>query len=365
MIKFVDLQAQWDQTAEDTISAMMEVINAAQFILGEPVEQFEQAFADYIGVRHAIGVGCGLDALTISLMAMGIGPGDEVIVPVNTFIATALAVSRVGARPVFVDCDETYNINPDLIEPAITGYTRAIIPVHLTGQPVDMNRVFQAIEDSGMHIAVIEDACQAHGATYKLVKCGAMGDMGCFSFYPSKNLGAFGDGGMIVTDNNPLALAARTIRDYGSRQKYHHIVQGVNSRLDALQAAVLNVKLPHLDAWNAMRRGLADHYLSVLKDVVRTQEIVPISTHVYHLFVIETSRRDELREFLADHDIQTGVHYPIPMHLQPVYAHLGYHRGDFPVTERLADRMLSLPMHPFMSYTDVDFVCSKIKEFFA
>ena len=362
MIKFVDLRATHGEYITNRILlGVMHALESSGFILGAPVERFEQKFAKMFHAEHAVGVGCGLDALTIALMCLGIGEGDEVIVPANTFIATALAVSRVGATPVLVDCDDTYCINPELMENAITDRTRAVIPVHFAGVPADMDKINHICHHKH-NIAVVEDACQAHGAFYKGSPCGSIGDIGCFSFYPSKNLGGIGDGGMLVTNNECLAEMARMIRNYGAEEKYHHALCGLNSRLDTIQAIVLDEKLPVLPYWNGHRRLAATWYRRRLEGI-DMQEIPGYTIPVYHLFIIEVPRRDALREFLLHNGIETGVHYPIPIHLQPAYAHLGYKRGDFPVTECIANTGISLPMHPYLIEREVDFVCEKIREF--
>jgi len=363
-VPFVDLQAQHRALAADIRVAVDEVLTDCNFILGRQVREFEQAFAAYVGVGHAVGVSNGLDALRIALAALDIGPGDEVIVPANTYIATALAVSVLGARVVLVDCDaSTYNLDPAKLERAITSRTRVVIPVHLTGQPADMAPILEIAERRGLQ--VLEDAAQAHGAQYRGRRCGSMGIAGCFSFYPAKNLGAAGDGGMIVTQNEKLARQARKLSNYGEVVKYEHTDKGVNARLDTLHAAILGVKLPHLDEWNRRRARHAQRYRERLAEVgdIRLQAVLPESTHVYHLFMVQTSRRDALRQFLQDRGVQTGIHYPTPIHLQPAYADHGWKRGDFPVAEELASRIVSLPMFPELKDEQIDYVCRQIGEF--
>ena len=363
-VPFVDLQAQHRALAADIRVAVDEVLTDCNFILGRQVREFEQAFAAYVGVGHAVGVSNGLDALRIALAALGIGPGDEVIVPANTYIATALAASALGARVVLVDCDaSTYNLDPAKLERAITLRTRVVIPVHLTGQPADMAPILEIAERRGLQ--VLEDAAQAHGAQYRGRPCGSMGIAGCFSFYPAKNLGAAGDGGMIVTQNEKLARQARKLSNYGEVVKYEHTEKGLNARLDTLHAAILQVKLPHLDDWNRQRARHAQRYRQRLAGIgdVRLPGVLPECTHVYHLFMVQTSRRNALRQFLQDRGVQTGIHYPTPIHLQPAYADHGWKKGDFPVAEELASQIVSLPMFPELRDEQIDYVCERIGEF--
>ena len=363
-VPFMDLQAQHHALAAEIRVAVEEVLTDCNFILGRQVREFEQAFAAYVGVAHAIGVSNGLDALRIALAALDIGPGDEVIVPANTYIATALAVSALGARVVLVDCDaSTYNLDPDKLERAITARTRVVIPVHLTGQPADMTPIREIAERRGLK--VLEDAAQAHGARYQGQSCGSMGIAGCFSFYPAKNLGAAGDAGMIVTQNGKLAQRARRLSNYGEVVKYEHAEKGFNARLDTLHAAILHVKLPHLDDWNKKRAQHAQRYRDQLARIsgVTLQGVLPGCTPVYHLFMVQTARRDALRQFLQDRGVQTGIHYPTPIHLQPAYADHGWKKGDFPVAEELASRIVSLPMFPELRDEQVDYVCEQVGEF--
>jgi dTDP-4-amino-4,6-dideoxygalactose transaminase len=360
----MNLQAQHHALGAEIRQAVEDVLTDCNFILGRQVREFEQAFAAYIGVAHAVGVSNGLDALRIALAALDIGPGDEVIVPANTYIATALAVSALGARVVLVDCDaSTYNLDPAKLERAITSRTRVVIPVHLTGQPADMRPILEIAERRGLQ--VIEDTAQAHGARYYGQTCGSMGIAGCFSFYPAKNLGAAGDGGMIVTQNGKLAQRARKLCNYGEVVKYEHAEKGFNARLDTLHAAILQVKLPHLDGWNHRRAQNAQRYRDKLARIpgVGLQSVLPDSTHVYHLFMIQVSRRDALRQFLQDRGVQTGIHYPTPIHLQAAYADHGWKKGDFPVAEELASRIVSLPMFPELTAEQIDYVCEQIGEF--
>lgn len=362
-IPFVDLKAQYATIRDEIRAAMDEVLESTQFILGSAVDAFEADFARYLGVRHAVGVGSGLDALRLAVEACGIGAGDEVIIPANTYIATALAVSQAGATPILVDCrEDTYEIDPDKIESAITPRTRALMPVHLYGQSADMGAIATIASAHGLE--VIEDAAQAHGARFEGSMCGTMGRAGCFSFYPGKNLGAYGDGGLVATDDDDLAEKVRRLRNYGQRAKYQHVEKGGNSRLDSIQAAVLGVKLRHLDAWNGARSAHAAKYSELLAGsgvVVPTRD--PRSTHVYHLYVVRSPRRDELQRHLADRDIQTVIHYPVPIHLQGAYADMGLGGGAFPVTEQLAGEILSLPMFAEMTDEQIERVAEAVREF--
>ncbi len=366
VVPFVDLRAQHQALLPELQAALARVLDRSSFILGEEVAQFEQEFAVFTGAAHAVGVGSGLDALRLSLIALGIGEGDEVIVPANTYIATALAVSACGARPVLVDVEErTFGIDPARIEEAITPRTKAIVPVHLYGQPCDIDAAIRIAARA--KLSVVEDACQAHGARAKGRGCGTLGDAGCFSFYPSKNLGAAGDGGMVVTDRSDLAARLRLLRDYGQEKKYHHVVKGFNSRLDGLQAAILRTKLPHLTRWNGQRAAHAVAYAAALSrsGTVRLPTTIAAPGHVYHLYVLRVPNRDALVRHLAARGVQTGIHYPIPIHLQPAYSDLGYGRGSFPVTERLADEILSLPMYPELSSEQLQEVTTSVAEFWS
>ncbi len=366
MVPFVDLQAQYRALQAEVEPAVSRVLADGNFILGRQVEEFEQEFAAFVGCRYGVGVGNGLDALRVALQALGVGAGDEVIIPANTYIATALAVSAVGARPVLVDCDpHTYNIATNLIADAVTPRTKAIMPVHLTGQAAEMDEI--AAIAARHNLLIIEDAAQAHGTQYKNRPCGSFGVAAGFSFYPGKNLGAYGDGGLVTTNDAGLAEKMRRLRNYGQRVKYEHVEQGLNTRLDTLQAAVLQVKLKYLPQWNAARAHNAALYREALAGVgdLVFQQQSPASTHVYHLFIVETAHRDALAAHLNRANVQTGVHYPIPLHLQTAYADLGYTAGDFPHTERLAEQMLSLPMFPELSEAQIERVASEIQGFFA
>ncbi|MGZ4372289.1 MAG: DegT/DnrJ/EryC1/StrS family aminotransferase [Gaiellaceae bacterium] len=366
IVPFVDLVAQYESIAEEVDRAFHEVTASAQYILGARVERFEEAFAAFVGTEHAVGVGSGLDALRLGLLALEIGPGDEVIVPANTYIATAFAVSEVGADVVLVDCDPaTYNVNPDAVAAALSSRTRALLPVHFTGQAAEMKPLLELAASKGLE--VVEDAAQAHGARYEGRPCGSLGKLACFSFYPGKNLGAYGDGGMVTTSDSAVLEKTRQLRNYGERTKYDHVVKGVNSRLDGMQAAFLTVKLPHLPSWNEARLRHADTYTAELEGVgdIACQKRSSSSTHVYHLFIVETAERDALRDFLTERGIQTGIHYPIPIHLQEAYSDLGLGRGAFPHTERLAQQSLSLPMYPELTEVQIRGVTDAIREFFA
>ncbi|QUW00851.1 DegT/DnrJ/EryC1/StrS family aminotransferase [Chloracidobacterium sp. MS 40/45] len=364
-IPFVDLQAQYQSLKDELDTAVLAVMRQCNFILGKEVSDFEHAFADYVGARHCVGVASGLDALKLALEAFGIGPGDEVIVPAHTFIASALAVSAVGARPVLVEVDEaSFNLDPARIEAAITPRTKAIMPVHLYGQPADMDPILAVARQ--YNLRVIEDASQAHGARYRGQRVGTFGDAGCFSFYPGKNLGAYGDAGGLVTNDAELAGKVRFLRNYGQEVKYRHVVKGYNLRLDTLQAAVLGVKLRHLDTWNARRAAHAADYTHALEGVGDLQlPRVVTGDHVFHLYVIRTQRRDALQAHLNQRGIATVIHYPVPMHMQAAYADLGYGRGAFPITERLSDEILSLPMYAELTAEQQDYVIKAVKEFFA
>jgi dTDP-4-amino-4,6-dideoxygalactose transaminase len=349
-VPFVDLKAQYQSIKDEIDAAVTRVIRNTSFILGPEVEAFEQAFAEYVGARFCLGLNSGTAALHLALLAGGIGAGDEVIVPANSFFATAEAVSLVGATPVFVDADPvSYTIDTSKIEKAITGRTRAIIPVHLYGQSADLDPIFEIARRR--NLLVVEDAAQAHGAQYKGRRVGPLGDVGCFSFYPGKNLGAYGEGGAVVTNDERLAHRVRLLRDHGSEKKYRHEIVGYNFRLEGIQGAVLNVKLRHLDRWNELRRQHAARYTELLKGTNLTLPLeMDYARHVYHVYVIQTEARDDLQRTLADAGIQTGIHYPIPIHLQPAYSSLGHKQGDFPESERQSNRVLSLPM--FAELTD-------------
>jgi dTDP-4-amino-4,6-dideoxygalactose transaminase len=344
-VPFVDLQRHHAPLMAEINAAIARVTERCDFILGDDVRAFEDEFADYCQTQHAVGVASGTAALEMLLRAHGIVSGDEVIVPASTFYATVYAVSAVGARPVLADCDETGNLDPAAAEAAVTPRTRGILAVHLYGRLAKMDQL--ATIASRADALLLEDACQAHGATDGQRRAGAFGEGGAFSFYPGKNLGAFGDGGMVVSADAGVAENVRLLRDFGQPEKYRHEILGTNARLDTIQAAILRVKLPRLDDWNEHRRRAADRYRELLAGLpVELPAPAPPGEHVYHLYVVRTSGRDRLRARLADLGIATGLHYPVPIHLLGAFSPLGYRRGDFPQAERLAEEGLSLPMFP-------------------
>ena len=360
-IPFVDLATQYRSIADEIHAAIEPVMATSRFILGLEVKQFEQEFAAYCGAQHCVGVANGTDALYLSLCALGIGPGDEVITQTNTFIATPLSISYTGARPVLVDCDPlTYQIDVKQVEAAITPRTKAIIPVHLYGQPADMDAILSIAKRHNLR--VVEDACQSHGAEYHGKRVGTFGDAAAFSFYPGKNLGGYGDGGAITTNSETLTTKLRAMREYGQAAKYHHDFRGFNSRLDTIQAAILRVKLKHLPDWTAARQRAAAAYATALQAIgVQPPRQVSYGTHVWHLYIVQVANRAKVQEQLSAAGISTGIHYPIPVHLQKAYADLGYKRGAFPVTEAAADRILSLPMFPELTQEQVDYVAKNLK----
>ncbi len=361
MIPFVDLKAQYRTLKPEIDRAILQVLDTAQFILGPAVSAFEKDFAAYCQTPEAIGVNSGTSALHLSLLAAGVGPGDEVITVPFTFVATVAAIEYAGAKPVLIDVEPDYwTMDPDRIERAITPRTKAIVPVHLYGQPADMDPILEVANKHGL--IVIEDACQAHGSEYKGRRCGSMGQLGCFSFYPGKNLGAYGEGGAVVTHDTAMAEKIRLLRAWGEETRYEHKYRAFNYRMDGVQGAVLGVKLPHLDAWTEARRSRAAEYT---RHLAGTSAIVPTersgSRHVYHLYVVRVPGRDLVRAHLAHAGVQTGVHYPIPVHLQPAYRDLGYAPGDFPVAERAAAEVLSLPIYPELSDGQVETIAGLIR----
>ena len=364
-VPFVDLQTQYLALREEVLQAVDQVFTSTAFILGDEVTRFEKEFAAFCGARESVGVATGCDALLWALKACGIGPGDEVITAGNSYIATALAITAAGARPVLVDCrPDSYAIDPEAVRAALTPRTRALIPVHLYGQAADMDPLLALAQAHGL--AVIEDAAQAHGATYQGRPCGTLGRVGCFSFYPGKNLGAYGDGGAVTTDDPAVAQQVRMLRNYGQSKKYYHDVAGWNSRLDTVQAAILRIKLRHLATWNEARRRHAARYRDQLAGLPLTLPVeMPGNRHVYHLFVVQVDRREAFMEFLARRDVHCGIHYPVPIHLQAAYRDLGYQPGALPVTERVAPRLVSLPMYPELTADQVDYACAQIRAFFA
>lgn len=356
------LSPQFELFREEYLEAAGRVLRSGWYVLGEEVEAFEEEFARFTGCRHCVGLASGLDALVLSVRALDIGPGDEVIVPSNTYIASVLGITERGATPVFVEPDEFYNLDPLRIEPAITKRTRAIMPVHLYGQPCDMPSIRTVAEK--YKLFVIEDCAQSHGASVSGRMTGSWGTIGCFSFFPTKNLGAFGDAGAVVTDSDEIAQRIRLLRNYGSIQKYVHEIEGVNSRLDELQAALLRVKLRHLPQLRQGRQRVADRYRSAITHpsigLPRVRDDVE---PVWHQFVVASDKRDALQRHLKDAGIGTLIHYPIPPHLSRAYSRLGFGKGDFPIAERCADTVLSLPVYDGISPAEIDYVCAAINDF--
>lgn len=390
-IPLIDLKAQYESLAEKLNEATLGILSSANYIMGKTVLDFEKEFANYIGVKHAISVGNGTDALVLALKAMGIGEGDEVITTPFTFFATAEAISAVGGTPVFVDVDkETFNIDITKIEEKITSKTKAIMPVHIFGQSADMDEINEIAKKH--NLMVIEDACQAIGGKYKGRKIGSLGDVACFSFFPTKNLGCAGDGGMIVTDNDEIAIIARALRTHGSGEngqkaynllnnieeevqkaegandtvynplKYYNYLIGYNTRLDAIQAAILDVKIKEIDKWNSKRREIVEVYNEALQnnDLV-TPVAKDYNEHVYHMYILQSENREEVIEKLKEAGIATGVYYPVPLHLQKVYKNLGYKEGDMPVAEYLSHRTFAIPVYPELTKEQVDYIISKLK----
>lgn len=390
-IPLIDLKAQYESLAEDLDKAALGVLSSANYIMGKTVTDFEKEFADFIGVKHAISVGNGTDALVLALKSMGIGEGDEVITTPFTFFATAETISAVGATPVFVDVDkETFNIDVTKIEEKITSKTKAIMPVHIFGQSADMDEINEIAKKHNLY--VIEDACQAIGGKYRGRKIGTLGDVACFSFFPTKNLGCAGDGGMIVTDNDEIAIIARALRTHGSGEngqkaynllnnieeeiktaegandtvynplKYYNYLIGYNTRLDAIQAAILSVKLKEIDSWNAKRREIVELYNEALQN---SDLVTPVARdyndHVYHMYILQSENREEVLAKLKEAGIATGVYYPVPLHLQKVYKNLGYKEGDMPVSEYLSHRTFAIPVYPELTKEQIDYIISKIK----
>ena len=361
-VPYFDLTAQYHDLRDEIREAIDRVCNKAAFILGEEVERFECAFADYCGVKHCIGLNSGTSALHLALLAAGIGPGDEVITTANTFIATAEAISYTGATPVFADIDPaTANIDPAKIQAAITKKTRAIIPVHLYGRPANLGAIMNIAQNHGL--LLIEDACQAHGASYEGKRVGGFGHSAVFSFYPGKNLGAYGEGGALTTNDDEVAKVVRALRSHGETTRYIHKYLGYNYRMDGFQAAVLNVKLKRLDEWTLKRQAFSSLYRQLLADAqVYLPQDSPEADCVYHLFVAYVDNRDQVRKSLEERGVQTAVHYPIPVHLQEAFAHLGYKEGSLPSTERACKQVLSMPLFPEMTAEQVQYAASSLSE---
>ncbi|MGA5690544.1 DegT/DnrJ/EryC1/StrS family aminotransferase [Cytobacillus pseudoceanisediminis] len=366
-VPMLDLSEQYQGLKSEVLEVLDGVMSSSRFILGDNVKKLEADVAKYSNVNHGIGCGNGSDAIHIALQALGVGPGDEVITTAFTFFATGGAIARAGATPVYVDIDPvTFNIDPSKVEAAITEKTKAIIPVHLYGQMADMESLAKIAEKH--NLAIVEDAAQAIGAKHNGKSVGELGTAATYSFFPTKNLGAYGDGGMVVTDNDDVAEKCRVIRVHGSKPKYYHHVLGYNSRLDELQAAVLNVKFPHLDKWSEMRRKNADTYTNLLKEKVGDHVVTPVEKegnyHVFHQYTLRVENRDELQKYLQDQGVSTMIYYPLPLHVQPVFQELGYKEGDLPITEKAAKEALSLPMFPELKREQQEYVVEKIAEFY-
>jgi dTDP-4-amino-4,6-dideoxygalactose transaminase len=361
----VDVRRQYLKYKEELDQATLRVMNSGQFINGPDVQELAREMQDYLDVKYAIACASGTDALQLALMALDIGPGDEVITTPFTFVATAETIAILGAKPVYVDIDEkTFNINPHLIEDAISAKTKAIIPIHLYGQSADMKPIMEiAVKHE---IPVIEDAAQAVGESYRGKKVCGFGLLGCISFFPSKNLGAYGDAGMVVTNDSQMAERVRIIANHGSRERYYHEILGVNSRLDTLQAAVLRVKLKYLDQWNRQRKERAKYYTRGFEETQITPPyIAPYADHIFHQYTVQTNeKRDELQSFLKEKNIPNAIYYPIPLHLQVAYRKYGYKVGDFPVSEQMANRVISLPMHPDLTEEEQEYIIKNVRSFF-
>ena len=362
MTPFLDLNAQYRSIRGELDAAVLRVLESSQFILGDEVAAFEREFAAYCGVRHAVGLNSGTSALHLALLAAGVGPGDEVITTPMTFVATVAAILYAGATPVLVDIDpHTGTMDPDRIDEAITAHTKAILPVHLHGCMGDLDPILSLAD--AHRLAVIEDAAQAHGAEHKGRRAGSIGDIGCFSFYPGKNLGACGEAGAVVTNDGRLAEAIRMLRDWGQASKYHHVVKGYNYRMEGIQGAVLRVKLRHIEEWTEARRRHAERYDALLSGCgIGTPAAMPDARHVYHVYAVRLRNRDAAQKQLRRAGVATGIHYPVPVHLQPAYADLGHRPGDFPHAERFAAETLSLPMFPELAAEQIQRVCTALEE---
>ncbi len=366
-MKFLDLSAQYKSIKEEIDTAVKKVLESTVFIGGKEVEEFEKEVAEFCGARYAVGVNSGTDALLLSLKAIGVGSGDEVITTPFTFIATAGVIANCGAKPVFVDINsETFNIDPIKIEKAITKKTKVILPVHLFGQMADIDEIMSIARKYNLY--VVEDAAQVIGAEYKGRKAGTIGDLGCFSFFPSKNLGAYGDGGMVVTNNEELANKIRLLKNHGSshKEKYLNLTIGTNSRLDALQAAILRVKLKYLPRWSKKRAEIASYYSRLLKGIgdVITPVATPNRNHIFHQYTIRTKFRDKLQKYLREKGIPTMIYYPLPLHLQPAFKYLGYKKGNFPEAEKVSKEVISLPIYPELKKSEVKKIVKIIKDFY-
>jgi len=365
IIPMNDFKLQYLSIKDEIDDAILRVLESGHYVLGENVQAFEKEFADYCHAKHAVGVGNGLEALHLAMLAHGIGDGDEVITVANTAVATALAISMTGAKPVFADINpQTYGMDLSDVQGRITDKTKAILPVHLFGHPVDMDPLNEIATRRGLF--VIEDACQAHGTEYRGKKAGTLGNAGCFSFYPTKNLGALGDAGMVTTNDREIAEKISLLRNYGQKTRYVHLMRGLNSRLDEIQAAILRVKLRHLDDWNKRRREHAKLYTAMLQE---TDVVCPMekdyAKHVYHLYVVRSRKRDQLQRYLEKKHITTLIHYPIPVHLQKAYEDLGWKQGTLPRTEQAADEILSLPIYPELTKEQIERVTDSVRTFFS
>lgn len=363
-ISLLDLQVQYEKLKEEMDNAILEVVESGRYILGENVKTFEKEMAEFTGAKYAIGVANGTDALHLTLEAYGIEEGDEVITTPFTFFATAEVISQVGATPIFVDIDkDTYNIDVNKIEEKITDKTKAIMPVHIFGQPADMDKIMDIAEKH--NLIVIEDACQAIGSSYKGKEIGSIGHAGCFSFFPTKNLGCYGDGGMIVTNDEEIAEKLRMLRFHGQKVKYYNEILGYNSRLDEMQAAILRIKLRHLKDWNEKRRQHSYRYNELLKDTpLKTPVELEDIYSVYHLYILQSEERENLLSHLKENGVSTGIYYPVPLHLQNVYKDLGYKEGDLPNAEYTSKRTFALPLYPEMTKEQQDYIVEKVKEFY-
>jgi len=364
-MEFLDLKAQYKSTKKEIDQAIKNVVQSSRFIMGPEVEKLEKNIGKYCDTKYGIALNSGTDALYLSLKALGIKKNDEVIVPSFTFIATAEVVSLLGAKPVFIDIKrDTFNINPDLIEGLITSRTKAIIPVHLFGLPAEMDKIMKIAKK--YKLKVIEDAAQAIGAKYKNKKVCSFGDCGCLSFFPSKNLGGYGDGGMVVTNNKKLAERIRILRTHGTKKKYYHQIIGTSSRLDAIQSAILNIKLKHLNKWTKARQKNAEYYTKQLENIkeIKTPDIKRKSISVFNQYTLRTEKRNKLQEYLKKYNIPTQIYYPYPLHLQPVFKYLGYKKGDLPETEKACKEVLSLPIYPELTKKQQNYIIKKIKEFY-